>query len=64
MENNIEQRVNDRIAKGIKFDFDPFFADAWRIFKKVTLTIAGVSFLLAIPVLIVYGIMMPFLMGG
>lgn len=63
MENNIEQIVQDRIAKGIKFNFDSFFADAWRIFKKVTLMIAGVTFLLAIPVLIIYGIMMPFLMG-
>lgn len=63
MENNIEQRVQDKIAKGITYNFDTFMADGWRIFKKTALPIAGVSFLLAIPVIIIYAILAPFLFG-
>ena len=61
--NNIEQRVQDKIAQGITYNFDKFFADGWRIFKKTALPIAGVTFLLAIPVLIIYAILGPFLFG-
>lgn len=65
MENiNIEQRIYDRIQQGkIKFEFDSFFNAGWRIFKKVFLMVAGAIFLMFIPLMIVYLIMMPFLMG-
>jgi len=61
--NNIDQRIDERIQKGIKFEFDSFFNTGWKIFKKVFLIIAGAVFIMAVPVLIVYAIMMPFLMG-
>jgi hypothetical protein len=64
MENfNIEQRIDERIQNGIKFDFDSFFNNGWNLFKKVFLMIAGAIFIMAVPVMIVYVIMMPFLMG-
>lgn len=61
---NIELRIEERIQNGkIKFEFDSFFSTGWNIFKKVTLMIAGAIFIMAIPILVVYAVMMPFLMG-
>src|SRR5687767_6650031 len=60
----IDIRIEKRIQQGkIKFEFDSFFSSGWNIFKKVTLMIAGAIFIMAIPILIVYVIMMPFLLG-
>ncbi len=61
--NNIEQRINDRLQSDVSFNFDKFFADAWSIFKKVTFLVAGSIFVLAVPILIVYSITLPFMLG-
>lgn len=63
MDNDIELRVKDRLAKDLDFNFDRFFADAWKIFKKVTLIVAGITVILAICMIVVYSIILFFMLG-
>ncbi len=51
------------MAKRVDLNFDRYFADGWRIFKQVTYMIAGVTFLLAIPIVIVYFLMFFSMLG-
>lgn len=59
----IHQRVDSQINKGFNLSFESVFDNVWSVFKKVTLPMAGAFLILAIPMMIIYAIMMPFMLG-
>lgn len=65
MENQptIHERIDLKISQGFQRSFENFFDQVWTVFKKVTLPTAGAIILMAIPAMIIYTIMMPFLLG-
>src|SRR5687767_7571093 len=63
MEQNIQERVNDRIQNGYKYDFNTFFQNGWELWKKTTMMMCGALLILCIPLVIIYAVAMPFLFG-
>jgi hypothetical protein len=63
MEQNIQQRIETTLQQGYKYDFDTFFKNGWELWKKTTLMMLGAILILAIPMVIIYMIAMPFLFG-
>jgi len=63
MENNISQRVRTRLSAGISVPFDRILSESFALWKKVTAPIAIVLLIIAIPVIVMYVIAMPFMLG-
>lgn len=61
MENNLEQRIQDILAKGIKINIDTFISEGWKIFKKVTVFVFLSIIVLGVPAVIIGFILLPFM---